>query len=205
MLNLIHSTTTIIAPWKPHLFQTARVRCHKFFFDNENDAQACKIKHNEDPVDGERDEYNEDDPLMTLACCGLSFTESNGEPDGFCIVAAHTTDPDIVRYCDDDIDEDVNTNVIRCSETCKLPARLGALLGNGTRLTPVPCRLTCQMWPLSTYSRWRFQNWSYSCRTVGNRDASDHVVACKFGQVRSGPTKLGNTLHLQTPDGHWHP
>lgn len=127
-LSAIFSPLAQIAANEKHC-----VRCHKTFHENENGPEACTIPHNDEPVDTfGRDSDDEDDPMMSVACCGTMFTESDGHPDDPCIVTSHTTDPGIVVYYDDDAEEDTNHNVVKCSKKCGVFTKKRKGKGNGS-------------------------------------------------------------------------
>ncbi|KAH7929926.1 hypothetical protein BV22DRAFT_1028891 [Leucogyrophana mollusca] len=89
------------------------VRCHKKFYENRNAQDSCRIEH-DGREDGERTEIGDDATTMVEACCGLEYDGDDGCPTQFCIIAAHTTDPEEVEYYDSD--EEGNQNVVTCKE-----------------------------------------------------------------------------------------
>ncbi|QRV85226.1 hypothetical protein RhiJN_27333 [Ceratobasidium sp. AG-Ba] len=119
------------------------VRCHKSYFENENNYTSCVIPHydseyaanfnssSDDYDEHSSDDYNwghPDGERMKFVCCGETFREKEGEEAQLpCIREKHTTDPKQVDYYVDPFAreqsdrkfrkyEALNPNVVTCEE-----------------------------------------------------------------------------------------
>jgi hypothetical protein len=101
------------------------VRCHSDYFDAGNHREACVVLCGEGDIN---DEYDNDEPLYEVPCCGKFLDECDYRCDQVCYTAKHTADPRDVRYakgCDTEEEEGLdytgsNENVVTCrSQGCK--------------------------------------------------------------------------------------
>ncbi|KAJ7931543.1 hypothetical protein B0H13DRAFT_851455 [Mycena leptocephala] len=75
------------------------VRCHKGYFDVENDDRSCLVGHDDDSAEVER--VGRGAGYETLwGCCGKTVEGDGdmGPPDGWCYEGMHTTDPKRARF-----------------------------------------------------------------------------------------------------------
>ncbi|THV03376.1 hypothetical protein K435DRAFT_835942 [Dendrothele bispora CBS 962.96] len=100
-LTLTHLTSffsSLTPPPKLHC-----VRCHKFFYEVENDDRSCLVPHDDDSAEVERvgSSKKVDTAYQTLwGCCG-KMVEGDGDmgpPDGWCYEGKHTTDTKRARF-----------------------------------------------------------------------------------------------------------
>ncbi|KAF8204619.1 hypothetical protein BJ912DRAFT_938865, partial [Pholiota molesta] len=103
------------------------VRCHRGYFDLENNDTACRIAHDDDSAIVERvglgrgagTEYE-----TLWGCCG-STVEGDGDmgpPDGWCYEGAHTTDTKRARFRADSSPQD--DKLTSCERLrCHMPPR----------------------------------------------------------------------------------
>ncbi|KAJ7104114.1 hypothetical protein B0H15DRAFT_8879 [Mycena belliarum] len=91
------------------------VRCHKGYFDVENDDRSCLIGHDDDSAEVER--IGKGAGYETLwGCCGKTVDGDGdmGPPDGWCYEGMHTTDLKRARFrADSTIHEDKLTSCAR--------------------------------------------------------------------------------------------
>ncbi|KAJ7364074.1 hypothetical protein DFH08DRAFT_765710 [Mycena albidolilacea] len=96
------------------------VRCHKGYFDVENNDRSCLVGHDDDSAEVER--VGKGAGYETLwGCCGKTVDGDGdmGPPDGWCYEGMHTTDPKRARFrADSTIHEDKLTSCarLRCHE-----------------------------------------------------------------------------------------
>ncbi|KAJ7274361.1 hypothetical protein B0H12DRAFT_1228109 [Mycena haematopus] len=96
------------------------VRCHKGYFDVENNDRSCLVGHDDDSAEVER--VGKGAGYETLwGCCGKTVEGDGdmGPPDGWCYEGMHTTDLKRARFrADSTIHEDKLTSCarLRCHE-----------------------------------------------------------------------------------------
>ncbi|KAJ7639860.1 hypothetical protein DFH06DRAFT_638756 [Mycena polygramma] len=74
------------------------VRCHKGYFDVENNDRSCLVGHDDDSAEVERAGKGGYETLW--GCCGKTVDGDGdmGPPDGWCYEGMHTTDPKRARF-----------------------------------------------------------------------------------------------------------
>ncbi|KAJ7650216.1 hypothetical protein FB45DRAFT_997319 [Roridomyces roridus] len=91
------------------------VRCHKGYFDVENNDRSCLIGHDDESAEVER--LGKGAGYETLwGCCGKTVEGEGdmGPPDGFCFEGFHTTDLKRARFrADSTIHDDKLTSCMR--------------------------------------------------------------------------------------------
>ncbi|KAJ6619786.1 hypothetical protein B0H10DRAFT_2216605 [Mycena sp. CBHHK59/15] len=102
--------SALVPPPKLHC-----VRCHKGYFDVENDDRSCLIGHDDESAEVER--VGKGAGYETLwGCCGKTVDGDGdmGPPDGWCYEGMHTTDTKRARFrADSTIHDDKLTSCVR--------------------------------------------------------------------------------------------
>ncbi|KAJ7494768.1 hypothetical protein B0H11DRAFT_2003353 [Mycena galericulata] len=103
------------------------VRCHKGYFDVENNDRSCLIGHDDDSAEVER--VGKGAGYETLwGCCGKTVEGDGdmGPPDGWCYEGMHTTDLKRARFrADSTVHNDKLTSCVRlrCHDSVGLASR----------------------------------------------------------------------------------
>ncbi|KAJ6494858.1 hypothetical protein C8R47DRAFT_386764 [Mycena vitilis] len=90
------------------------VRCHKGYFDVENNDRSCLVGHDDDSAEVERSGKGGYETLF--GCCGKTVDGDGdmGPPDGWCYEGMHTTDPKRARFrADSTLHDDKLTSCAR--------------------------------------------------------------------------------------------
>ncbi|KAF8885782.1 hypothetical protein BD779DRAFT_1532430 [Infundibulicybe gibba] len=122
------ATLTTLTSFFAHLAPPSKLhclRCHKGFFEIENDDRSCLVPHDDESAEVERVSTDKAKKLGAVhetlwGCCGKT-TEGSGDmgpPDGWCYEGRHTTDPKRARFrADSTPQDDKLTTCKRCPTT----------------------------------------------------------------------------------------
>jgi hypothetical protein len=140
MLSTILSPLASAATTKLHC-----VRCHKSYFEHDNNTKACRITHDGRAEGVWNDDYDED-AMVEERCCGLVYAEDD-VPSKWCIVREHTTKVEEVNYYDEDKeddDEEMNMLVVTCAQKGCLKKRKKTAGGGGRAKKVAKSRLATE-------------------------------------------------------------